>query len=194
MEGDNLMGILRTSRLHLEPFSAEHFDAFVAEMLTDPKVIEFYHSYREPRTDESLRRKAKADFWNQFQESRTNSHYEVWAVFERHEGLDAKSRMAGWVGLILTGLSKEHGGPELQYMLGSWVHGNGYATEAATEVLHDAEQRNLTKRIIAVVDIPNVVSIRVLEKLGFRREKQIEAYGSPDMYLYSKEFGGPREG
>jgi RimJ/RimL family protein N-acetyltransferase len=35
---------------------------------------------------------------------------------------------------------------------------------------------------------PNVGSIRVLEKLGFRREMQFEAYGSPEMYLHSREL------
>ena len=40
------------------------------------------------------------------------------------------------------------------------------------------------QHIIATVDIPNTGSIRVLEKLGFRREGQIEAYGSFEMYLY----------
>lgn len=184
------MGFLQTPRLHLEPFSAKHFDTFVREMLTDPKVIEFYHSYRELGKDEDLRGKAVAEFWDQFEESRANSCFEVWAVFERREDLTAEGPMAGWVGLIQTALSNEHGGPELQYMLASRVHGKGFATEAALGVLHDAQRRDLTPKVIAAVDIPNVGSIRVLEKLGFRREMQLEAYGSLNMYLYSKELGG----
>ena len=49
-------------------------------------------------------------------------------------------------------------------------------------------QRAATDRIaesvIATVDIPNVGSIKVLEKLGFVRTGKIHAYGSDDMYLY----------
>jgi RimJ/RimL family protein N-acetyltransferase len=34
------------------------------------------------------------------------------------------------------------------------------------------------------VDIPNKGSIRVLEKLGFEFDSQIEIYGSTEMYFY----------
>jgi len=59
--------------------------------------------------------------------------------------------------------------------------GRGVATEAATAVVGHASS---DLRIIATVDVPNVGAIRVLEKLGFQRESQIEAYGSSGMYLY----------
>ncbi len=180
---------LNTSRLHFKPFSSSDFDAFVTEMLCDPKVTEFYHSYRELENKEELRVKAEADFWHHFEESRAMSDFEIWALFERKNALSQETPMVGWAGLLHTPLSDEHGGPELQYMLASRSHGKGYATEAAREVVRDAEQRNLTKKVIAVVDIPNVQSIRVLEKVGFHRITQLDAYGSSEMYLYSKEFG-----
>jgi RimJ/RimL family protein N-acetyltransferase len=71
-------------------------------------------------------------------------------------------------------------------MLSSKVHGLGYATEAAAEILRDAQRRKLARELIAVVDIPNIGSIRVLEKLEFRRVGQVNAYGSADKYLYTK--------
>ena len=69
-------------------------------------------------------------------------------------------------------------------MLTSRVFGQGFATEAAAQVLQDAAERNLTPTVIATVDIPNKASIRVLEKLGFEFVEQVFAYGSADMYLY----------
>ena len=85
-------------------------------------------------------------------------------------------------------LEREIWGPELQYMIASRGHGSGYATEAASAVMHDVEERSLTSKVIATVDIPNVGSIRVLEKLNFDFQGEIEAYGSSDMFLYTKEI------
>jgi hypothetical protein len=34
----------------------------------------------------------------------------------------------------------------------------------------------------------NLIGIRVLEELGFERRAQIDAYGSSEMYLYSKQL------
>jgi RimJ/RimL family protein N-acetyltransferase len=70
------------------------------------------------------------------------------------------------------------------------MHGKGYATELAGEVLQHAVDALGLDYVIATVDIPNVASIRVLEKLGFRPEGQITAYGSDQMYLYSLRATG----
>ncbi len=56
-------------------------------------------------------------------------------------------------------------------------------------VMLDVEERSLTSKVIATVDIPDIGSIRVLEKLNFDFQGQIEAYGSDNMYLYTKETG-----
>lgn len=41
------MNALCTPRLLLRPFGRADFDIFVAEMLPDPAVVEFYHFYRQ---------------------------------------------------------------------------------------------------------------------------------------------------
>ena len=65
---------------------------------------------------------------------------------------------------------------------------HGYATEASAKVLDDARERELTPKVIATADIPNTGSIRVLEKLEFEFIAKIEAYGSSEMYLYTKQL------
>ena len=93
-------------------------------------------------------------------------------------------RFVGWSGLLYTSLSEHYGAPELQYMISGNMHGKGYATELAGEVLRHAFDELGLDYVIATVDIPNTGSIRVLEKLGFDLEGQIEVYGSDQMYLY----------
>lgn len=179
---------LNTTRLILEPISHKCFDIFVRDMLTDPKVVEHYHSYRGLFDLQQIRVRAEQDFWEHFEASRTNKGLEIWSIFEG-PGTPSEKSFVGWAGLLHSTLSDEYGGPELQYMIASRAFGNGYAAEAALAVLDDARQRELTAKVIATVDIPNKGSIRVLEKLGFELIGTIDAYGSPDMYLYSSEIG-----
>lgn len=59
--------------------------------------------------------------------------------------------------------------PELAYELLPEAHGRGYATEAARAVL-DAAHATGRRRVWASVRPWNAASIRVAEKLGFRRD------------------------
>lgn len=172
----------QTARLDLRPFSDADFGRFVAEMLTDARVTEFYYSYKDVDDVETIRQQAGKDFWDHFEDSRDNHGLEIWAAYENGKS----DRFIGWSGLLHTSLSSKYGGPELQYMIAGDAHGRGYATEMAAEVLRHADKELNLKSVIATVDIPNTGSIRVLEKLGFEHEGKIDAYGSSDMYLYRR--------
>ncbi len=172
--------MIETRRLRLTPFSRTDFDAFVCEMLTDPAVVEHYHSYRGKTDMALIQRQAEEDFWEHFEESREMHGLEIFAIYSANDS----SKFAGWAGLLYTSLSDQYGGPELQYMIAGDTFGQGYATEAAAAVIQESLSKHSKLSIIATVDIPNLASIRVLEKLGFENEAQIEAYGSSEMYLY----------
>jgi len=176
----------QTARLDLHPFSDADFERFVAEMLTDARVTEFYFSYKDVDDLETIRQQASKDFRDHFEDSRDNHGLEIWAAYES----DNMDRFVGWSGLLHTSLSEKYGGPELQYMIAGDAHGRGFATEIAAAVLRHADEELQLKSVIATVDIPNTGSIRVLEKLGFEHEGQIEAYGSTDMFLYRKSLNG----
>ena len=171
---------LHTERLVLRPFGQQDFDHFVNEMLTDPRVVEFYYSFRDEVDIDRIRQQAQDDFWALFEESRSNYNLEVWAACES----TGEGRFVGWSGLLRTALSEQYSAPELQYMISGNMHSKGYATELAGEVLRHAFDELGLDYVIATVDIPNTGSIRVLEKLGFDLVGQIEAYGSDQMYLY----------
>jgi RimJ/RimL family protein N-acetyltransferase len=175
---------LDTERLVLEPMSLESFDIFVRDMLTDPRVVEYYHEYRDLFDLQQIRVRADRDFWEHFQQSRAATPFEIFSIFEGGD-TSAQEAFVGWAGLLQSSLADEYGGPELQYMIASRAFGKGYATEASMAVIDEARDRKLTSKIIATVDIPNSGSIRVLEKLRFTFEGKIEAYGSDDMYLYT---------
>ncbi len=78
--------------------------------------------------------------------------------------------MIGYCGLIVGRATLE--GPELAYELFRRAHGHGYATEAARAVL-DAAFATGRERVRSTVRAWNAPSLRVLEKLGFRRERSV---------------------
>ena len=174
------MFVIETPRLRISPFSHSDFEIFVAEMLTDPRVVEFYYSYQNLNDLEAIRNKAKSDFWDEFEASRDEYAWPTWAAYERSN----VEVMIGWCGLLHGELSVTHGKPELQYMIAGDSHGKGYATEFAAAVLLQAASDQIADSVVATADIPNIGSIRVLEKLGFERAGKIHAYNSDEMYLY----------
>jgi ribosomal-protein-alanine N-acetyltransferase len=175
---------IETSRLLLSPFSAVDFGFFVREMLTDPRVTEYYYSYQGLDDIQEIHNKAATDFWDEFEESRDKYGLQIWAAYEK----GAKQNMVGWCGLLHGELSDKYDGPELQYMIAGDSFGKGFATEIATAILHDAADQKIENSVFATVDIPNSGSIRVLEKLGFEFVEQIHAYGSDEMFLYRRDL------
>jgi len=74
--------------------------------------------------------------------------------------------MIGYCGLIIGRSTIEE--PEIAYELFQRVHGNGYATEAASAIIEAAVATG-RRRLWATVGSWNIASFRVLEKIGFIR-------------------------
>lgn len=79
---------------------------------------------------------------------------------------------------------------ELGYTFGRSFQGHGYATEAVRAVLDYAFDTIRLHRIAAITDVRNRGSIRLLERLGFRREGHtLQAFWNRgawvDEYLYA---------
>ncbi|MFF5975275.1 GNAT family N-acetyltransferase [Streptomyces sp. NPDC012769] len=74
----------------------------------------------------------------------------------------------GYCGLIIGRATLEE--PEIAYELFQHAHGRGYATEAAGAVLEAAGATG-RKRLWSTVGTWNGPSLRVLEKLGFERDR-----------------------
>jgi len=79
----------------------------------------------------------------------------------------AEEDVIGYCGLLVGRASFDE--PEIAYELLRRVHGQGYATEAARVVL-DAAFATGRRRLWSTVRVWNAPSLRVLEKIGFRRD------------------------
>ncbi len=164
---------LETARLLLRPCTSEDLDDLL-RLWMDPDVRRYLWDDRvisRERT-ETVLQSSLASF-------RTHS-FGLWIVHRAGE-----EAIVGFCGLFLTGDLPE---VELLYGLAPSVWGQGLATEAARAVLRYGFEELRLVRIVAGADVPNVASLRVLEKLGmtFARRMRTE-YGEVVYFVLTRE-------
>lgn len=149
---------LPTARLELRPFMAGDFDDLYA-IRSRPDVNRYL--YAEPESPAQVRdvldRKIGESTLDDAGEA--ISLAVVWPQLNRVIGE-----------VHLQWLSREHRQGEIGFVINPEHHGNGFATEAASGVLHLGFAGLGLHRIIARLDARNLGSARVLEKLGMRCE------------------------
>lgn len=146
---------IRTARLLLREFEAgdlEDIHAYASNLNT-VRFMEW-----GPNTPEVSRERLRLTLAEQAQWPRR----EVNLAAE----LSASGRVIGSVRLGLDG----HAGADLGYVFGSSWWGAGYGYEAAAAVVGAAFGKLDLHRVWATCDARNDASIRLLEKLGMRRE------------------------
>ena len=80
--------------------------------------------------------------------------------------------------------------PDLGYAVLPGFRGEGYASEAARQVLVIAAVAFGLKRVKALISPANAASIHVIEKLGFSFERRCRIDDDDDTLLYNFEFSG----
>ncbi len=146
---------LFTDRLHLRPWRAS--DAVPHRELweeRDPRALRRIDADGRPTVDDLRERMIQ-------QSVDPPSGLTLYAVERR-----ADADFIGYCGLIIGEAGAEE--PEIAFELARRTHGNGYATEAARRVVAEATATGRS-RLWATVREWNIASIRVLEKVGFRR-------------------------
>ncbi|HEY8562085.1 MAG TPA: GNAT family N-acetyltransferase [Pyrinomonadaceae bacterium] len=101
-----------------------------------------------------------------------------WPVVEKSSG--------ALVGTCGFGRIAETGEIELGYLFARRVWGDGYATEIAGAVAAYGFKKLGFREIIALTDMENSASQRVLEKIGFR-QRGIEFFGGDKNLVYVKK-------
>lgn len=84
------------------------------------------------------------------------------------------------------GLFEPTGDIELGYTFARRAWGQGHATEAAAACLAAGFAGLDVARIIAVADIENPASHRVAERIGMRRDRELEAHGRPHVLFVAE--------
>jgi RimJ/RimL family protein N-acetyltransferase len=146
---------LHTERLLLRPWYDEDRDAF-AELCADPVVMEHFPAVLTREQADAMAERVDAHF--------AEHGYGLWAV-------DVDGRFAGYTGLVWTDAL---GGRDLEvgWRLATWAWGHGYATEAARAAL--AVGLEHTDEVVSFTALTNTRSIRVMERIGMRRDGELD--------------------
>jgi ribosomal-protein-alanine N-acetyltransferase len=165
------MKTIVTARLTLRPVSIEDVDTLHA-LWTDADIRRYLRDnivIARARAEEMVRA-VVAGF--------DRNGRGMWLIFEK----DARAP-CGFCGFLPR---PEPDTPELIYGLAPSVWGRGYATEAARAVMEYGFEMLNVPKLAASVDVPNVASVRVLERLGLRFVRREIVHGN-DLVFYEIE-------
>lgn len=159
---------LETARLLLRPYSHDDSPAIV-RMLNDPEMARFLMVTPYPFVEFDARTLVKAA-WRRMTGGRG---FDLLVTTKAHAG-----QVVGSVGV---GLHDEGRRAELGFWIGRDHWGQGYATEAANQMMDFASGALKVPRFTGTLATDNAASLSVLAKLGFtetgRDERKVPSTG-----------------
>ena len=176
--------ILETKRLKIRPFQDTDLQSFAAYR-SDP-AVEKYQGWGTPYSIE-----AAAKFIEEMKNTRpaTQGQWYQLAIEVKAEGA-----MIGDSAFCI--LAEDFRQAEIGFTLARLYQGKGYATEAVARLLDYLFGEIGLHRVRATCDVENLASIKLLERVGMRREAHFieniwlkEKWGSEYMYgLLQREW------
>lgn len=158
---------LSTDRLILRPIRMEDF-IWYAEFWTKPEIVEFIGG--EPRTTEESWMRFLMNFgsWSQL-------GFGFWIIAKKSgstpiglAGIFEAKRNTPGLGAI----------PEAGWALTPEEFGQGFAEEAMRSILSWADEHIAAEKLACIIDVPNVKSARIAERLGFENVGTVDLYGT----------------
>ncbi len=175
----SLVPVLETERLRLRGHTLADFEA-VAAMWADPQVYRFIGGQPSTREESWARMVRMPGLWELL-------GYGYWVVEEK-----ASRRLVGEVGFadFKRALTPSiEGIPEHGWVLATWAHGQGYATEAVRASLKWTERDPSVHETVCIIAPENAASIRVAEKAGYSEDLRAQYKGAPTMLYRRKKRG-----
>ena len=152
---------LETERLQLRPFEPGDLDELTT--IQSREDVSRYLYWR-PRT----RAEVLEDLQRRYAWTSLKAEGDALRLAVRRKGSDA---LLGDVCLIW--VSEIHGQGEVGFVMHPAHHGQGYAGEAAGEMLRIGFEQLGLHRIVGRCDARNTASSRLMERLGMRREAHL---------------------
>ena len=165
------MKVLETERLVLRRFTVED-DAFVLELLTDPAWLRFIgdKGVKSLSDARDYLRKGPIDMYERL-------GFGAYLAEGKSDGVPM-----GLCGLIKRDALED---VDLGFAFLPGFRSFGYGYEAASAVMAYGRKAVGLERIVAITSPDNVVSVRLLEKLGFTFERMLNlGEGGPEVRLF----------
>lgn len=163
---------LETERLTLRPHRVEDFDEYAA-LWADPDVVRYIGGTPSSREASWARLLRQAGHWDLL-------GFGYWILRDKTSG-----RLVGEAGLanFRRDIDPPLGAdPEAGWVLATWAHGAGRATEAMRRILAWSDE-HLGARVQCIIDESHAASVRVAEKTGFSETCRATYMGDPILVL-----------
>lgn len=150
--------VLTTERLALRKMNKDD-TANLLEIFADPVAMQYYPSTKNEH---------ETNAWiNWTLENYAKFGSGLWIVEDKRTG-----EFLGQCGLVL---QKVDGSMEMEigYLFKRSIWGNGYATEAALACKEYGFTEMKLRKLISLIDVHNVPSVNVAERVGMKREKNV---------------------
>jgi [ribosomal protein S5]-alanine N-acetyltransferase len=158
--------ILKTDRLSLRPLEPDDAPA-IHLMMSDVEVMAFWDS---AEIDDPA---VTADIVERQLDEVERDEARYWTMELAADG--------GFLGLCdLTEIDRRHSRADVGFMIARRYWGGGYTLEAMHAVIGHAAQALRLKRLQARTHLGNIRSIRLLARLGFKREGLLRGYVERD--------------
>lgn len=149
---------IRTARLLLRPYGREDLD-YLADVTSRPEVVRYLYEEVRDRREAA----AELELRSRLRFIEKEGDRILLAVERAEDGV-----VVGDVNLHYASVRHRQG--EVGWVFHPDHQGKGYATEAAAEMLRLGFEELYLHRIYARCDARNTASVRVMERLGMRRE------------------------
>jgi len=158
---------IETDRLVLCPPQLADLDG-TADLWADPEVVRFISGRPSTAEESWARLHRNIGFWAAL-------GYGPMIVRDKATG-----RLVGEVGLANFGreIDPPVGPLEAGWVLASWAHGKGFATEAVLASLEWARERFAGQRATCIIAPDNTASLKVAAKCGFNQFARTDYKGS----------------
>ena len=170
-----MVQILETTRLQLRELN-QNDAAFILELLNTPKFIRFIGD----RGVLNLKRAAEV-IENRYRASYRENGYGLYAVELRPDGGKDEAKPVGICGFVRR---PSLPAPDLGFAFLPEYEGRGLGYESASAILKYGADTFNFDRVLAITSLDNDASARLLAKLGFVLEGEIESEGET-LNLYS---------
>ncbi|MBE9207559.1 GNAT family N-acetyltransferase [Nostoc sp. LEGE 06077] len=155
---------IETPRLRLRNFLPDDFDDLF-RIYSDAEVMKYLSPRNKEQTQASLHKHIQ--HWQEY-------NFGMWAVVHKESG-----RLIGRCGLGFLDNTLE---VELGYVLEKSYWNMGIGTEAATATIKYGFVEAELNRIVAIAHPENIASVRVIQKIGMKYEKNARYYNVDVVY------------
>lgn len=167
--------VIETERLLLRGPGSADVDSWAA-FLGDPEFTRYVPTSRVVRAPHERAERQITTYQRRWEEQPLNAM--GWSATLKSDGQ--------FIGLCGIESVPDTADGEIDYFFGKSYWGRGFATEVARAMIRFGLTNTAWNRIVAYIVPANIASVRVIERLGFVYEKDVnylELAGNPDLIL-----------